>query len=302
MTTPKRRSLTDWASLLALVVCWGSTFAITKVAIETISPIWTVALRMIFGLVIFIPVFWIAGERLPTDRRFWTWMLWIAIVGTSLPLFLISWGTQYVDTNVAGVLVSAVPLFVVVFAHFALPDEPATVPKVIGLVIGFIGLIVLIGPGEVDVIADGTLVLLGELAIVAAALGYAVQGVSARIMPPATVLQKTLANLSLAAVLSGGAALMTGIDGVSGASVASLIAVAALGLITTAAAGIIMFRLIATAGPSFASLTSYLIPVYTMLLGTLALGEILGPQTFTGLVLVLVGIAISEFWPKRRRA
>lgn len=300
LAKPLKRSPADWASLLALVVFWGSSFAILKIAVVSITPAWTVPLRLAAALVVFLPVFWYTGNRLPRDARFWLWMLWVSFVGTVMPFYLIAWGTQHIDSGVGGVLVGTVPLFVIALAHVFVPEERAGLPKLAGFVIGFLGLVVLIGPASLVRLGGGALEVMGQLAIVGAALGYALQSVSVRLMPPATVMQKTLSNIILALVLSLAAALPTGFEGVAGATPAGLAAVAALGLSATVLAGLVMFRLIATAGPSFLSLTNYLMPVYTLLLGAAAFGEVVEHRTLAGLVLILAGIAVVEIWQRRR--
>ena len=295
------RTLADWASLAALVFCWGSAFAITKLALDSITPIWTVSLRILAGVVIFLPIFHATGQRLPRNREFWLWMLMVSVIGTTLPFFLIAWGTQYVDTGVVGVLIGAVPLFTIAMAHFTVPGERASPARILGFATGFTGLIVLVGQGTVAELSGGGMVFYGQIAIVAAALCYAFQGICAKIMPPASAWQKTMAGLLISLVPSFAASFLSGTDGVSGATLTSLLAVIALGTVSTALAGVIMFRLIASAGPSFTSLTSYLIPVYTLILGAIIFGEKAGGFTLAGLALILGGIAISELWSRRAK-
>ncbi|VAW12623.1 hypothetical protein MNBD_ALPHA09-1880 [hydrothermal vent metagenome] len=293
------RSLADWASLAALVVAWGSAFAITKVALETITPIWTVSLRVLVAVLIFLPIFYATGQSLPRNREFWLWMVVVSLIGTLLPFFFIAWGTQYVDTGVVGVLIGAVPIFTMAMAHFTVPGERASPAKILGFAIGFTGLVVLVSQGSTVDFSGGRLVFYGQIAIIAAAFCYAFQGICAKIMPPATAWQKALAGSLIALVPAFAFSFASGTEGVSGASWTSLIAVVALGTLSTAIAGLIMFRLIASAGPSFTSLTSYLIPVYTLVLGAMIFSEKAGSYTLIGMVLILGGIAISEFWSRR---
>jgi drug/metabolite transporter (DMT)-like permease len=296
----QRRTLIDWLSLLTLVVCWGSNYAITKVALTSITPFWIVSLRTSTALLVLLPIFLLTGQKLPRDRRFWIWMIWVAVVCTMMPLMLISWGTQHVDTNVAGALAGTGPLFVLVIAHFVIPGERVTVPRFFGFVIGFAGVVVLIDPrgglsGDIQV-------LIGQLAVVGAALLYGVQVISASIMPAASPLQKTVASVCITASLSSCVAMSTGFDGIRDASTSSLIAAASLGILAPAITGVVNFRLISVAGPSFTSLTSYLIPVYAIVLGFVVFDEQVTLRTLIGMLLVLVGIAVSEIWSKRRRA
>lgn len=302
ITAPRQpRSISDWLSLAALVICWGSSFAITKVALESMTPIWSVSLRLFFAILFYLPFFYLSGERLPRNRLFWQWMTMIAVLGTSLPFFLIAWGTQFIDTGVAGILIGAVPLFTIAFAHFLIPGERANFIKVLGFFTGFAGLVVLIGDGATLEFTGEHLVFLGEIAIVGACLCYSFQGICAKLMPPASVMQKTMAGMLIAMVPSFVFSLWSGTDGVTSVTWEGILASIALGILSTALAGTIMFRLIASAGPSFTSLNAYLIPVYTLALGVVVMDETVGPNTLLGLILVLGGIAISEIWNNRRR-
>ncbi len=294
------RPLADWASLAALVVCWGSAFAFTKVALETISPIWTVSLRILVAIVVLLPIFIATGQRLPRDGKFWAWMLVVALIGTTLPFYFIAWGTQYVDTGVVGVLIGTVPLFTIAMAHFTIPGERASLVKVLGFFTGFAGLIILVSQGGGIELTGEDAVFLGQIAIVAGALCYAFQGICAKLMPPATAWQKSMAGQIISLVPALALSFWSGTEGVANANLSSLLGVIGLGTLSTAVAGVIMFRLITSAGPSFTSLTSYLIPVFSLALGALMFGEQIGAYTLAGLVLILGGIAISELWTRRR--
>ena len=118
----KNPVLLHWFYLSLLVIFWGSTFALTKYALDVFSPLWIVAMRLTIGFSIIYSILKIRGEHLP--RGFINW-LWLVLVGMTafLPFYLICWGTIYLDTNISGILFGIGPLFTVMAAHFLVPNE-----------------------------------------------------------------------------------------------------------------------------------------------------------------------------------
>ena len=98
------RTFGDWLSLMVLVVCWGSAIALSKVAVETITPMWTVALRLWIAWPLVLVLLYWRGEGLPAPGRIWLWLTAIAVVSI-VPFYLISWGALRVDVNLAGILI-----------------------------------------------------------------------------------------------------------------------------------------------------------------------------------------------------
>ena len=156
--TPRssHRSLSDWMMFLALVLFWGSSFALTKVAIETISPLWVMTLRLVMGAVILYAMMHLEGLSLPLDPNSLAWFAGLGIIGSVLPFFLISWGTLHLSSGLVGIMMALVPLVTITLSHFMLPDEPMNMTKFIGFSIGFVGLVTLVGPQFLtDISLDG---------------------------------------------------------------------------------------------------------------------------------------------------
>ncbi|MEC7927762.1 MAG: DMT family transporter, partial [Pseudomonadota bacterium] len=139
----KTSSLINWFYLSLLVIFWGSTFALTKYALDDFSPLWIVSLRLSIGFVIIYSILKLRGETLPTGIVNWAWL---ALIGMTafFPFFLICWGTQYLDTNIGGILFGIGPLFTVLAAHFLVPNEKLNRLKLFGVIIGFAGLYILL--------------------------------------------------------------------------------------------------------------------------------------------------------------
>ena len=293
------RSVIDWLSLLCLVVCWGSTFALTKVALETVTPLWIVAGRLVVGAGALLAILFVRGEGLPRGLNIWLWLAAIGALG-ALPIFLISWGTQHLDTALSGILFGVSPLVTIAIAHFVVPGEHLTVPKAAGFAVGFCGLVVLFGATALGGIGEGGVVLLAQLAMLGAASGYAVRSILAKMMPNISPFQKGAGSFLCGAIIAIPVAFLFGGGFPVGVSSRSLAAISTMGMLATAISGVVMFNLIHRAGPSFLSLTNYLIPLYVLLLGITVLDEDISAQEMVALGLIVSGIAVSE-WRRRPR-
>lgn len=292
------RTPTHWYILGILVVLWGSSFAASKIAVETIPPVWVVSLRVSIGAALMLGYLFFRKQRLSRNWLHWIWFIWLGLVGNILPFTLITWGVLYVPSSVAGILMATIPLAVIVLAHFILSDEHLTAQKTFGFVIGFLGVAVLIGVGGSASLDSGPLQLLALLAITGAAFCYALYGTTARLMPDMSNVSKAASVLLTAAVISLALSIYLEPNGLAHVSSASMLAVTTLGIFPTAIATILLFRLLREAGASFLALSNYLVPVFAVLLGVVLLGEALQWSDWLGLALVLCGIFITE----RRRS
>lgn len=290
----ERRAL-DWGELAVLVVAWGSSFALTKVAVATIAPQWVAALRIAIGAVLLLAIVLARGGR-PAGAgwRRWAWCIWLGAIGNVAPFFLIAWGTQHIASGLAGILMAAVPLVVITLAHFALPDEPMTGRRAAGFLVGFGGVVLLIGPDALGGLAGNGKAVMAELAILGATVCYATMGVTARLAPAMDPIEKSAGVLIGAAVLAALLAFVTAPDGLSGLDLAGGMSVLVLGILPTAVATVILFRLLARAGAGFVSLSNYLIPAFAVVTGVLFLGERPAWLDLAGFALLVLGLALAE--------
>lgn len=300
VTTLQDRTTRHWYILAILVVLWGTSFALTKIAIETIAPVWVAALRITIGAGLMLIYLLIRQERLMMRLRHWLWYLWLALLGTVVPFLLISWGVQHIPSSVAGILMATVPLAVIVLAHMLLPDEPLTRRKIAGFLVGFVGVVFLVGIGGVRSLQSGPLQLWALLGISAAALCYALNGTTARLMPDMSSASKSAGVLLAGALVALPLAFILSPDGLKDASMTSLWALLALGFFPTALATILLFIILKEAGASFVALSNYLVPVLAVMIGVSLLGEILQWSDWIGLILVLCGIFITEHRKSKR--
>lgn len=290
-----RRTSTDWILLLILALIWGTSFLFTKVAVHATSPATIVLARVSIGAVTLTILLFAAGLRLPPPGKIWVQFLALGIMGNALPFFLITWGQHGIDSGLAGILMAIMPLATLLLAHYFVDGEHMTAQTAVGFVAGFAGIVVLMGPGTLQRLGGDRSDVGHQAAVLAGALCYAVNVVLARRLPPTHVLVVSATTLTAATLV------MLAVLTAQGHSLSAMLptqrslpSVLWLGFVSTAAATLIYFRIIASAGPTFLSLINYLIPVIAVIAGIWLLGEELGANALVALALILGGVALSQ--------
>ena len=279
---------------LGLVLFWGSSFAFTKIAVETISPMWVMALRLVIGAIILFAMMRLEGQSLPIDRHSLLWFSGLGIIGSVLPFYLIGWGSLQLPSGLVGIMMALVPLVTITLSHFMLPDERMNKTKFIGFTIGFIGLVILVGPQFLgDISLSGSL-FLAQIAIILAASSYALHTIMARKSPSMSVIQKSTGAIIAAAVIGFVLAMIVDPFGIGIASISSVAATLALGIFPTALAALLLFELIDRTGAGFAAMSNYLIAPFAYLFGIFTLGETFELRAMVGLTIILGGIYLAE--------
>ncbi|HTE15435.1 MAG TPA: DMT family transporter, partial [Burkholderiales bacterium] len=254
------------------------------------------AARLILGALILLTVVYLRGARLPPFGKAWGYYAIFALLGNCIPFTSITWGQQRTDSALAGILMAVMPLATMVLAHFFVKGEPMTRNRVIGFILGFAGIVALIGPSAFDRFAGQSLATLSQLAILFGALCYAANSVLTRILARGDdVLVASAAMLLIASVIALPIALWIDKPWLIKAGTTSLWAILWLGVGPTAIATVVYFKLIATAGPTFMSLVNYMSPAVAVFLGVALLGETPNIYAYIALVLILLGIAVSQW-------
>lgn len=291
---PYRVTAMDWLLFAILVISWGSSFAMSKIALLHISPEWIAAGRLCIGAAILTAVTFAQRAAIPHDRRSLGTYAWLGLVGNAAPFFIITWGMQFISSGVAGLLMGTIPLVVIVLSHFVLPGERLTLSRVAGFILGFMGIIVLMGPANLlDIKVHGR-ELFGELAVVAGCLLYGVNAVSAKRLKLQGTIAVSAGVLTAGATMALAAALLQSPFDLTGKPASALWAVFGLGLIPTGLATVVWFKAVERTSPTFTSMSNYLVPVYALLFGALTLGETLHWNVLAALALILGGIAVSR--------
>ena len=286
--------LADWLGLVALVIMFGSAFMFIKLAVQDFSPSMVAAGRIQVAAVMLVVVVLIRRESFGFLRETWPLLVALAIFGDCLPFYLISWGQQSVDSSIAGILMAVMPLTTIVLAHFFIPGERLTVLRVIGFLLGFAGILILLGPAALAKFESGINMIIPMLSILAGAVCYAINTILAKRLPKESYLAISTAVLVIASLIMLPALLSTnGEWGIRFSSIGFL-SLLVLGVFPTALATILYFAVIARTGPSFMSQINYLIPVWAVLMGVVFLNESVGKNAILALTIILLGIAIAQ--------
>ena len=288
----------QWLWLDLLSCLWGSAFIFMEVALSTFSPLLIVMGRMGVAAVVLNGVLWSQPEGRKvlqaTPLSLWLKCGGLSLLNNLLPFGFVVWGQQHISASLASILIAAAPLFTVVLAVFWV-SERLTVLRSLGVVLGFAGVVVLVGP---EVLRGFDLRGLGELAILAAALSYAVAGfVGGQFKAIPSQLLSTM-TVTMGALMMGGLtgaiALISKEPLVPAWSWTAAGAVLCLGVFSTASAYLIYYRLLAQAGVVNTSLVSFLVPLSTLILGMVFLGERLDTASVVGMSLILAGLAVLD--------
>lgn len=283
--------LKNFLWLFVLASLWGPSFLFIKVAVQEIPPLTLVVGRVGIAALLLLVILWVQGRRLPKFGPVWIHFAVMALVQNALPFTLFNWGEQYIDSALAAILNGTTPLFTILLAHIFVDDDHLTLGKMLGVLVGFGGLIILIMPSLVGGIEATTW---GLMAVTVAAVSYGVAMVYSRLnlrgLPPlvAPTAQLTVATLYMLPLsLLFERPFLLPLP--SFAAAGSLFVLAALG---TALAFVIYYRLIEQASASFVSMVTYVIPVFGVFLGVVVLNETLDWNAYAGCALILVGVML----------
>jgi drug/metabolite transporter (DMT)-like permease len=277
-----------WAAFATVSVLWGIPYLFIKVAVDDGLPpgfiAWT---RVTLAAVVLLGLAWRAG-RLRALRGRGRWLALYALLEISIPFPLIAVGEKHVSSSLAAIMIATVPLMVALLALRFDAAERASGRRLVGLLVGFGGVVALVG---VD-LAGNTTELLGAGAVALAAVGYAAGPM---------ILKRHLADLDPRATMGVSLAIaaviltpLAALDPPSGTiSSDAIVALVVLGLLCTAAAFVVMAVLVADVGPAKALVITYVNPVVAVALGVAVLDERPGAGTIAGLLLILAGSWLS---------
>ena len=289
-----RASGTDWLLLTLLVVLWGSAFGLTDIALDGFSPLQLVTGRLWIGAGVLMLVVVAMGQPPPRQTGAWVAILAMAVLGNVLPFFLISWGQQGISSGLTGILMAVMPLVVLMLAHFLVPDERMNRWRLAGFLLGFVGIVMLLGADALlSMRGEGT-ALWSQLSVLAGAVCYGLNVIVARRSPalPAPVMAAWVVLSS--AIISTVVTVIAGPLLPSDPGFPSMFAVLGLGVLATGVATAAYFRVVAGAGATFLSLINYLIPVWAVLLGATLLDETLPARSVLALGVILLGVLVSQ--------
>jgi drug/metabolite transporter (DMT)-like permease len=295
----------EWGMLFLLSLLWGGSFFCTGVAVKALPPLTIVALRVGLAALLLLAVARATGMRMPRDRASWTALGSMGLLNNVVPFCLLVWGQTRIASGLAAILNATTPLWTVIVAHLLTPDEKMTGKRLAGVALGFVGVLVLIGP---DALAGLKANLPAQIACLGAAVSYAFAGVYGRrfrrigISPMATAAGQTVAS---SVMLVPVAVIVDRPWTLAAPGLPTWAAIVGIAALSTALAYVIYFRILATAGATNLLLVTFLIPVSAIVLGAGVLGEQLSARDFFGMALVGLGLLAIDgralAWRRRGR-
>lgn len=280
--------------LIILASLWGPSFLFIKIAVVETSPLQLATLRIGIAAILINIFLWSKGQRLSKDLKFWKHVLIAGFFAHTLPFLLINWGEQYIDSALASILNGLTPLSTVIIANFMVSDEKLTSQKIFGVLLGFVGLLVLVLP---NILSGLEATQAGIIAVTIGTVSYGVAIVYAKKhlknapsmhAPSAQLLGATVYLVPLSLIIESPANLMD----VSWQAIGSVLVLAVFG---TAIAFVIYYKILERTSASYLSLVTYLMPIYGVILGVLFMNEIISIEMIGGMLLILAGILVVNY-------
>jgi drug/metabolite transporter (DMT)-like permease len=284
-------SARNWGMLLLLSLLWGSSFFFYKVLVAVLPPVTVVLGRV--GIAAVAMNLWLLaqGQGMPRSLVLWARFLLLGVLNTVIPFVLIAWGETRISSGLASILNATTPIFMVVVAHLGTDDEKISAAKIAGIALGVLGVVVLVGR---DAFAGGSEVW-GELAMIGASCMYGFGGVYSRRFTDLPALAAATGQITGAAILLLPMSLL--LDRPWTLAIphpgvwAALLAIA---LVNTALAYAVYYKMLASAGVTYISLVTLLIPIIALLLGASFLGESVTAQAVAGMAIIALGLGAID--------
>lgn len=304
MNRPINQTMTaaQWSELLLLSFLWGGGYLYAAIALREVD-FYTVAMcRVGFAVVFLYGVVAVMRLSLPTGWQAWAAFAGMGTLNNVIPFSLIAWSQTEISSGLASILNATTPLFTAIFAHWLTHDEKLSVNKLFGILAGFLGVIVLIGPAALTGTTAG---LLAHLAGIAGAMSYGLGGIFGRRYAPRgyTPVVLTTGQLTMSTLILGSVALAFGDPfALAHASLTAWGVLVAIAVPATALAYLLYFRILTAAGATNIMLVTLLMPVSAIILGAIVLGERLAWWHFAGMALIALGLAAIDgrLWNRLR--
>ncbi len=280
-------SIRNWTLLFLLSFIWGGSFFFNSVLVRQLDPLTITFGRTLLAAIALNIVIVAQGQRMPSSLSLWGAFALMGLLNNMIPFSLIAFGQQSIDSGLASIFNAVMPLFSVLLAHFFTADEKLTWNKMLGVLLGVVGVIVLIGPQSLRSIGTQTI---AQLAVLGAALSYAVAAIYGRRFRGLSPLVPATGMLTCSAVLSLPLALWVDQFWTVQPTSTTVWALLGLALVSTAFAYILYFTILASAGATNISLVTLLIPLTALLLGVVFLDEQLTTALLIGMALVFAGL------------
>ena len=291
LSTIRRPTLLDVAKLIFVGAIWGGAFIFIAVALNDFGPVSIATWRVTLGAIVLLIIAMLIGQKFPRGIRNWRFIFVVGFLNSAVPFFLISWGQQSISSAESAILVAMGTFVSLLLSHFTSVDERINKSRVVGVAIGFIGVLVLV---FWDLVESGTGNLWGQVAVMGAGCSYATSSVISRRLTHLPMISTSAVTMTSACLYMVPLAFLLEDPLPAKVASSSVIALVYLGVIATALAFTMRFFIIRANGAVFMSLVGYLVPLFGVIWSGLYFADVIKLQTVISLSLIMIGIAITR--------
>jgi drug/metabolite transporter (DMT)-like permease len=286
--------LLSWLCLVTLALIWGVNFIFIKISVEDVGPTTNVFFRLLLGSIVLSIYLRSSKSKLPLENKNLLFYLILGFLGLALPFFLISSAEVYIDSGLAGLLMSPMPLITLGLSAIILKDEVINKTKILAFIIAFLGLIVLFGPENLLTLGGSNRIeFLSQVLVLIAACCYGINAVLSKLAPKIDVTAMATGVCLGSLLFITPLALFYDPFFKVDFTYEAIIAIIIQGVFGTAIANILFFKIIELKGPIFLSLLNFMIPPIAFFTGVLFLNEKIKINALLALLMILLALYIN---------
>ncbi|MDA9640555.1 DMT family transporter [Pelagibacteraceae bacterium] len=286
--------LLSWLCLVTLALIWGVNFIFIKISVEDVGPTTNVFFRLLLGSIVLSIYLRSSKSKLPLENKNLLFYLILGFLGLALPFFLISSAEVYIDSGLAGLLMSPMPLITLGLSAIILKDEVINKTKILAFIIAFLGLIVLFGPENLLTLGGSNRIeFLSQVLVLIAACCYGTNAVLSKLAPKIDVTAMATGVCLGSLLFITPLALFYDPFFKVDFTYEAIIAIIIQGVFGTAIANILFFKIIELKGPIFLSLLNFMIPPIAFFTGVLFLNEKIKVNALLALLMILLALYIN---------
>ena len=281
--------------LVSLATIWGVNFLFIKLAVAEVGPVTNVWGRLVMAALLLYIFMRFSGNRLILTRTYIIFYIAIGSLGSAIPFFLISSAEQTIDAGLAGVLMSPMPLLTLALSAIILRNEKINFLKVLSFFIAAFGLVVLFGFENLSQLGGNNRAeFIAQLIVLLAAICYGVNSIVSKLVPKINFISLATGTTISSAILITPFAIIAEPFWLEDFGTQSIIAITFQGILGTALANLMFFKIIELKGPVFLSLINFQIPLIAYFSGVIFLGEIIKFNVLISLTMILCALYLNH--------
>ena len=287
----RQASRNDYIVLFALGALWGTSFGAIKIALEGVTPLTVMSVRILLAGAALLLLTFIRRTKFPRGTQNWVKIFWMAILGTLMPFYLVPWGQLKIDSSTTAIIMAINPIFALILGHFFSDNERFSIRQLLAMAISFTGIFLVFGA---DAFSGSNGNILAQLAVILAGIGYVISGVIATRIRVPTADSVSASIFVCASIIVLPLWLIVEQPWKMHLETESLLALTHLGLVSTGMAILLRYYLILRAGAVFLSYVAFIIPIFGIFFGIVFLDESLSLGTLSAIILILSGVYLGQ--------